>query len=582
MSQSVCPYSELEHYSGSISNNLSDLPRLIWDLKFACLFYDVVVLHRRNLFEHRLTLPAFEILAPFVKSGQLWTSANEYDRLPVDYVRQKTEQLEEFYVDDRYPINQGNCKNIKNALNDIKERWLRIELAEEWKICRNGNEQASSVLKQIADPLFHFFEDKKFRGAHSVLDLFQHMQADNNFDKEKLLAKVGKLRGKLPPTLLSEIAMLIQTEFVRAGANFNNNAVIYPGKSVQCLANPHFEPLPFANQTLHQVKERIKSMGFNLDELINLPVPMLFEIAQSPQWLMIRNALLNDIFKVEIQKEMRSVFSTNLSFPNKVEKLLNISCHFQAIENPTPHLSPIFMLSPWGLVSQSLLGSASVAAKDDVEKVSNTFILDIESGELYDENSPHSRVKLTKRQTNLLSMLVIVGESGLTIYHIKQLCLEFDLIEWKTPKWESQAKQSIKYDDALLYRSNMLKKRTNDKLKPLGLKIAAEKGKKRWYLEKDCTIKLFSSVWGEIFEKKDKKGPPQGLSPQSKAIWNCLWEYSPKFVHAEILAEVLGKEWNEKTPKQISDAVYKLKKCLKNEQWLIRASQTGEYTLGLK
>jgi len=99
MSQSVCLYSELEPYSGSISNNLSDLPRLIWDLKLACLFYDVVVVHRRNILEHRLTLPAFEILALFVKCGQLWTSANESDRLPEDYVEQKAQQFENFFAE---------------------------------------------------------------------------------------------------------------------------------------------------------------------------------------------------------------------------------------------------------------------------------------------------------------------------------------------------------------------------------------------------------------------------------------------------------------------------------------------------
>lgn len=52
MSQSVCLYSELEPYSGSISHNPSDLPRLIRHLIYACLFYDVVVVHRRNVLEH--------------------------------------------------------------------------------------------------------------------------------------------------------------------------------------------------------------------------------------------------------------------------------------------------------------------------------------------------------------------------------------------------------------------------------------------------------------------------------------------------------------------------------------------------
>ncbi|MEN8219438.1 MAG: hypothetical protein ABFS56_24400 [Pseudomonadota bacterium] len=307
-----------------------------------------------------------------------------------------------------------------------------------------------------------------------------------------ILAKVGILRGKLESALLSEIARLIQTEFVRAGANFNNNAVIYPGKSAQCLTNPHFEPLPFDHSTLQQVKQRINRVGFNLDELVNLPVPMLFEVSESPQWLIIRNALLNEIFNVEVEQEMRSVFSTNLSFPHKLERLLNISDHFQGVENSTPHLSPIFMPSPWALASQSLLGCASVAASVD----SQTFILDLGARVLFDENSPLSRVELSRRETNLLSMLVIAGDSGLTFEHIKQLCLEFDLIDSKTLGWESPLEQVVEDDEALLNKSYVLKTRLNEKLNRLGLNIAAEKGKERWYLEKDFIIKLSSTAWG--------------------------------------------------------------------------------------
>jgi len=109
------------------------------------------------------------------------------------------------------------------------------------------------------------------------------MRADNDFNKEKTLAILGNLRGKIYPADLSEIANLIQTQFIRAGAKFNNNAVIYPGN-------------------LYLVKERIKRMGFNLNELINLPVSMLFDIAQSPQWLRIRNALLNNTLNIETQQ----------------------------------------------------------------------------------------------------------------------------------------------------------------------------------------------------------------------------------------------------------------------------------------
>ena len=243
------------------------------------------------------------------------------------------------------------------------------------------------------------------------------------------------------------------------------------------------------------------------------------------------------------------------------------------------------MPSPWALASQSLLGCARVAVSVKDKKDSKIFILDLGSRVLYDENSPSSQIKLTQQQTNFLSMLVIAGKLGLTVAHLKQLCLEFDLIVWKTLEWKYQAKQNVDYQNLLRYRIDGLKRDINKKLKPLGLRIGGEKGKEKWFLESDnaendFVLKLFNTVWGEFFEKKEIQEPPPGLSKQSQVIWHCLWEYSPKFVHAKALAEVLTKEWNKKTQKPISDAIYKLKQQLKNEPWMIKPNySTSEYAL---
>jgi len=444
---------------------------------------------------------------------------------------------------------------------DLKERWLPI-IPTEWPLCRDAKEQAASVLEKIDDYLSQF-KEKKFRPLYPLLDSVQDMRADNDFNKEETLARLWILRGRLHPTLLSKIATLIQTEFVRAGADFNNNAVIYPGKSALCLNNPHFEPLPFDKSTLANVKKHTKSVGFDLDDLINLPEPRdLLEIAQTPQWLKIRKALLSDTINVEIQQEIRSIFTSYLTFPNKMEKLLNISDH-------------IFMPSPWALVSQSLLGNFSVAAKNEEKIAGTTFILYLDTYVLSDKNS---QVKFTQQETKLLSILVIAGKLGLTIELMKQWLIELDTLKEEEMKWESQAELNPERDDiffTLRNRIDKLKGNINKKLKPLGLGIGGEKGKERWYLESD-NIKLSSTAWGEIFEKKEKKYTPKGLSPQSKKIWDCLWEYSPTFVHADILADILE---TEKTPKEISKIIYKLNEQIKDEPWMIKPSYSGEYAL---
>jgi len=66
-------------------------------------------------------------------------------------------------------------------------------------------------------------------------------------------------------------------------------------------------------------------------------------------------------------------------------------------------------------------------------------------------------------------------------------------------------------------------------------------------------------------------------------IFHYLWKCFPKFIHAKALVEILKKDWDEKTQKQISDAIYYNEKCLKNEPWMIRCSySTGEYALVLR
>jgi hypothetical protein len=458
--------------------------------------------------------------------------SNESDGLPQNYLEQKAQELKDFF-------NRGYIKKI-NAVNKIEDRWLDIMPAE-WKIIRKGDEQAAWVSKNI---YYHLSKYKNNKLLFPLLDAVKNMQ---EFDKEKTLAILGNLRGKLYPADLSEIANLIQTQFIRAGAKYNHDAVIYPGN-------------------LYLVKEHMKRMGLKLDRLINnLSVLDLFKIAKSQQWFIIRNALLNNRLNKEIQQEIYSIFNTKQSFPNQVDKLLNIS------------EVPIFMPSPWALVSQSLLGTAHIAAKNEVDKI---FILDLDHRVLYDKNSPNSAVELTKQQTNFLSILVIAGKLGLPVELIKQWLIELDTIKWKQPELESQAK--LKPGDErfhlLRYRIDRLKSDINKKLKALELKITNEKG--RWFLETDNSDQDFViKLSNKFFEKKETNYTPQGLSKQSKLIWQCLWKFSPNSVHAKKLAEILEKEWDKNTPRKISKSVYKLKLRLNNEPWMINNSNSGEYVL---
>jgi hypothetical protein len=134
---------------------------------------------------------------------------------------------------------------------------------------------------------------------------------------------------------------------------------------------------------------------------------------------------------------------------------------------------------------------------------------------LYEKNSANYPLKLGLQQTNLLSILVIVGKLGLTVEHIKQWLIELDAFKKEKLKWKYQAELNRKYHDKffeLRNRIDGLKRDINKKLKPLGLRIGGEKGKGIWYLKADNSdqefvISVYNSVWGEFFEKKETTLP---------------------------------------------------------------------------
>ena len=576
--KSICLYSELEPYSGSISNDSSEyFFRLIRDLKFACLFYDTVIIHIRNIIEHRLTLPAFEIMSPFVQSGKLWTSATKsLPVFPIDYV---FETIEKFYGTNGKILTRKRNAEIEK----LKKRWCNIT-PPQWTIYRTANVQMNSALSNIDRYLSQQFATNKLHNAHHIKKLVEDMQSNNLFNRHITLLQISKLRGIVPYQELAELATAVQAEYVRGGttskSSDDSDIVIYPGKSAQYLRNPCAPKLPFDYQTFSKVQERLKIVGINLNELLNLSASNLFDIVQTTGWMNIRNILLDKNFGAGVQGEMRAIFATNNSFSHKLKKLLNTSSSWDLNRL---NLSPLVVYEPWGLVNLSVLGSANVNIVDN-ELKDKIFILDLDTHVFYEKNNPNCQIVLKKQQVNLISILIISGKSGLTIENIKQLLLEVRYSKSEIPKWHPQAKS----DDSIRNSIDKLKSETDKKLKLIGLNINAKKGDGIWYLDSEksdgiVNFRLSSTVWGEVLMKEGEQYTPEYLSKQQKLIWNCLWKERPKFVHAKGLAETLKKVWNEKTQKQISDAIYKLKQRLTDEKWEIKQSYSiGEYALVLK
>ena len=577
--QSICYYTELDPYSGSISQNPTDLPQLVWDLKFACLFYDAVLVSGSNILEHRLTLPAFELLAPFVRIGKLWTSTNYNSGQPIDFLMKRAE---EFFG---AKANAGTRKKRYSEINEIKDRWENI-IPTQWLVQRNVHAQVQNGISNFSQYLFEKLKNHRSQSVHHLLDSMERMRADKIFDRHVVLAQLGSLRETLYFSDVSEIAIMLQREYLEGSKHHGESgSLIFPSKFAQRLKQSDFQKMPdFDYWTFTNAKERLNKMGIDLNQLIALPVSDLFEIAQSKEWLSFRQFLLQPENDNEQQKEIAAILARSQHFKEKLTTLLsgNYVKNTQ-IYSPVPTIIP----ANWLLSGQTLLGTVSVST-DYREQQSSKFILNLHNRKIYKTTSPSQQFGLEKPQVNLLALLAITGKLGVHIEHIKQLDIELNLLEHDNLTWQSQANQATELDKALdrarLDKINVLKTRTNKKLERIGLKVCVEKGKGRWYLcERDSGVSIILYLAGtawETPEKKAEKYVPKDLSKQSRILWDYLWECSPGFVSAEAIASILGKE-KKPSKKQVSDAIYKLNKALTttNEKWIVSRNHQGEYCL---
>jgi len=451
-------------------------------------------------------------------------------------------------------VAASGIKWIWKLINEVIDRWAQI-MPKHWNVQRTAQVQTLSALDRIAHYLNDKLQAQPFRPAYSLLALIQRMQANNNFNRDATLAKVGNLRGLLPPADITEMATVIQAEFIRAGAQYIGNAVIFPGGSIQRLLATQ---LPFDTLQLN----RLKHLGIEVETWLRLPAATLFDLTRSSEWQTIR---------------------TYLRQPSLVEEeeiLMNYQYFFKQFNQKRTvnkiKPAPVILPAPWTLASQALLGSNALTAAHR-QAHAKTFILNLDSRLLVNSRLPEIQVRLEKSQTELLTLLMINAESGLAVEYIKQLELELDLLKHANGHWCCQTQQPSELDKARLNRVNVLKTRTNQKLKSFGLKIAVYQG--HWSLVaidgSEVTFELAGNAW-ERFQSKEQPARPSGLSKQLARLWDYLWNCSPHFVHAEALATVLG---SGHSLKQVSDAIYKLEKYLSQEQWLIVHNYLGEYAL---
>lgn len=544
-------YSELDAFSGYIRHNVNDIRPLVRDLKLACLFYDQVIINTPAFAEHPLTLPAFEILSPFVQSGILWTSTKNSHETPFDFVHHRM----------MYSYHEEKNKKIPVSINKTLERWEKITPSK-WSIFRNANAQINDATSNIIKNLSLLKTPKtEYLYKQIFLEILQTMQSNNIFDRDYLLAKIASSKEELSQETVNNIAILIQSEYINQGVhNKGYKIVLFPGLFVRKtnrtdLLNKY---LPIDLITLPTAIRRFQNMGYSIKPLLTIPVNELFILASSEAWVKWRKHLLSDQWSKENDIEMLSLFLSKVPLGKAVDILY---------ENIKP--ASAIILPKWQLIGKSGLGVVSQRKKR------YNFSLNITTRKLY-LGKGDKDIFLEKSYVNLLSILISSGNIGLSTEQIKLFDIEKRVILNSNNGLHTKYRKNETLDKSTLNRLYVLKNRVNKKIHPLKIMISNSLWKLK--LPDGYSISLMGSVWESEKKRSIQKEKVPKLPPKSKNIFLLLKNKSPNFVHSEIIVSSFYRN-SPNAKKKVSDAIYRLQQQLKSSSYIIIKDYNGGYAL---
>lgn len=578
MSRRVCLFGELDTYAGSFPQTRESLPRLIKQLKVACLLYDEVIVNTNVFLDHALTLPAFEELSVFTKAGVLWTSAVENQGRPDEYIFERAKRI---YGEK---LDKGISKKSSERLYRILDNWQAIA-PQEWRLIRKVAYQEKNATANILNNLHQLeFSTKQALEVKSYLvDIVDHMRIRGMFDRNEIIARLGGFREYIRPDEFACLALVIQGEYMIQGAHNKKNVEIslFPGKYIQHLKKYDYlfkaQPLIVDMGSIKKINYRLLNSGFSLSDLANISSSELFSLSQSSDWQVWREYLLSDKFSFDVIEEMNSLREIH----DRLDSMLPIL--LENIDVPKK-IAPtyLYMPSPWTSSGLALVGGVTDNNGCDNDE---HVVINLDSRKIsYKNNS----LVLEKNYISLLSFLASTGNNGVPVETIKQLEIETDLIKRDFHKtWRISKDDNEDLNLARLNRLNVAKNRLNKKLEALNLCIHVEAGEGVWRLvslpeREEVQISLEGTPWKpELIDKCEKGAPfvsyPAGLTKMQRKIWLYCVKRHNTFIAAKSIAMEINAP--EKTNKQVSDIMYKFKKKLCNTPYQLVQSYQGEYML---
>jgi hypothetical protein len=544
--EKVCLYSELDPISGSIGYGREFLPSLVDDLILACLIYDKVIIQTPAILEHPLTLPAFEILEPFVKSGILWTSggiANDLkEESPLFFLKNRMERtFQQDYKGSNY--------------SKTLERWGEL-LPKNFLIKRDPTNQlicvTSGILNNIEKHKWNKIDEYY---AKKIQDTVEYMRDDKAFSKEITLALVASFKDYTTFSFFKDMNIIIQAEYLRQGTHSKSTHIVVKPTNQTKIFNSFFENslyIPVCT-SYKKAEEFLMRNSWFSKFLKSYPINDLYTISISKEWKVFRNEFIKD--------EGDSIFYEKLGeYKNKKFESSKV------IERMSNILLTSVIHQKWNLINISIIPPYR-------ENETKSTFLDMNKSTIYNNKIT---IHLTKKQLLLLSMIISIGADGISFSEVKQFDVEFEfefeLLQHKNFMWKKQLDEHSIFNESRENRLLVFKNRLNKRLKSIKIHILTKDG--RWFLN-SYDVNILGTIWS-MYNQKIIFNKPK-LTRQSSDIWNILSENFPSVVHNKMIAKAIFG--NENEVKRVSDAIYRLNKQLTSTAYSVKRDFNGYYFL---
>lgn len=564
MKQRACVYGELDSYTGYIRHDYADLPKLIRDLKFCCLFYDDVIVNTGVILDHPLTLPAFELMSPFVKSGRLWTTGRDTENSPTQFIN---DRIDRFY--GKHP-----SKKSMRPISEVIERWQTIA-PQDWRLKRKLSVQVGSATQNIINNLsaLNFSHVENYQ-KEIIIAHVEMMHSDGVFDRDLTLAKIAAMQGVLSAPNLSTMSLLVQAELMnQATRNKGRDAIVlFPGMFLRKVhvKNELFqqEKLSVDSFTIKKAISTFSTLGYSLSGLLSLPIDTLHQLSESSEWINFRTFLLSNKWNNQHSREMYSMYLRKLNFHTASSIILR---HHQDILFDK---TPITTSSAWQLYGIGNLGNFN----NRVNSREAVYVLDLPTRKVYFSDEPNKSCLVSYKQSVLLAVLICAGRYGVSTAQLEQLDIEQTQVKHDKFAWYTHHSDDVQARESRMDRISVAKIRLNQILKPLKIKIDNANG--RWTLRSvnHLGFKIKGSYWQTPVTSSLTLCSSIKLTPQSQKLWSCLVSRTPYYVNMKLISRLLF-DCEDVPIRKISDAVYKLKKQLSSTPFEIIKNCAGEYAL---